>query len=146
MLAGGVGNDTLNGGGGNDFLDGGDDSDTLLGGAGNDTLTGGVDADAFVLNSTLNALTNVDIITDFEVGVDKIRVENAIFTKLTATGTLNSDLFAVGDAAEGDDYIVYDGATGALFYDTNGSASGGRTQFATLDPGLVLSANDFVVV
>ena len=147
VIMGGAGNDIINGGAGNDNLQGGAGTDTLKGGAGNDTLTGGTDADEFVFDTALNALTNVDDITDFEVGIDQIGLENSIFTKLAATGTLSADFFHVGaGAADLNDFIIYDDATGALYYDSNGSAAGQQVQFAHLDPGLTLTHTDFFVV
>ena len=146
-IDGGAGNDIINGGAGNDTLQGGTGTDTLKGGAGNDMLTGGTDADTFVFDTALNALTNVDDITDFEVGIDQIVLENSIFTKLAAIGTLSADFFHVGaGAADLNDFIIYDDATGALYYDSNGSASGQQVQFAHLDPGLTLTHTDFFVV
>ena len=53
----------------------------------------------------------------------------------------------VGPAATTPDHrIVYDSATGALFYDAAGTAGGAAMQFATLSPGLALTAADFMVV
>jgi hypothetical protein len=69
-MTGGNGNDTLNGGSGND---------TLIGGAGRDNLTGGAGSDTFVFKSAAEAgngtgasSSNADLITDFQVGFDKI--------------------------------------------------------------------------
>ena len=116
----------------------------MKGGVGNDTLTGGSDADAFLFDTALNALMNVDDINDFEVGIDKIGLENSIFTKLAAIGTLSADFFHIGaSAADLKDFIIYDDATGALYYDSNGSAAGQQVQFAHLDPGLTLTQTDF---
>jgi serralysin len=141
VLDGGVANDTLNGAAGND---------TLKGGLGNDVLTGGAGNDIFVFNTALNASTNKDTITDFANASgnnDTIYLENAIFTKLTATGALNGNFFYAGTtAADTNDYIVYNQSTGALFYDGNGSAAGGATQFATLVNKPTLTASDFVVI
>ncbi len=79
-LSGGSGNDELYGGSQADELTGGSGSDLLDGGLGNDQLTGGADADVFVFAG----VTNTDVITDFEVGVDRI------------------DIFAYGPIAEFD--------------------------------------------
>lgn len=84
---GDVGNDTLNGEIGNDTLDGGVGSDNLNGGAGNDLLfggsnddqmTGGAGEDTFQFTATsqIGRKTGLrDIITDFEVGVDVIDLQ-----------------------------------------------------------------------
>jgi len=145
VLLGGAGSDTINGGGGNDTLGGGDHSDILNGGAGNDTLAGGAEADAFKFNTALNAQTNVDIITDFEVGLDKIWLDNAVFARLT--DVFNPGFFHIGTAAaDANDYIIYDDETGALFYDSHGLTAEGKIQFAALDAGLNLTASDFLVI
>ena len=77
---------------------------------------------------------------------DTIRLENAIFTGLAA-GTLNADAFHIGAAAaDAEDRIIYNSATGALYFDSNGNAAGGMVQFAKLTAGLSLTNADFVVV
>lgn len=115
------------------------------GGFGNDTLTGGSGADSFTFDTPLNATGNVDRITDFAPGTDKILLDHSVFSALTAGG-LPSAAFFVGSAAhDADDRIIYNSSTGALSYDTNGSAAGGATQFATLQANLALHASDFTV-
>lgn len=64
------GNDTLRGLSGGDILRGGDGDDLLDGGLGDDVYTGGAGADTFVLASG----QGIDTITDFEVGIDQIRL------------------------------------------------------------------------
>ena len=49
-------------------------------------------------------------------------------------------------AHDADDRIVYNAATGALIYDSNGLATGGAVQFATLAKNLALTNADFVVI
>ena len=126
--------------------DGGDN--VLMGGAGNDTLTGGLGADTFVFNTALNALTNKDTIVDFVSGMDHIELDNAIFTGLgLATGTLSAVAFALStDIAAADDRIIYNVTTGALIYDSNGSAAGGQTVFAVLTGHPTLTASDFQII
>ncbi|MBE9040380.1 hypothetical protein IQ235_06185 [Oscillatoriales cyanobacterium LEGE 11467] len=72
-INGARGNDNLFGGPGNDEILGGEDDDTLTGGRGSDTMTGGDGSDTFVFvrNRSLRS-GEVDIITDFEPGVDTI--------------------------------------------------------------------------
>ena len=144
-LFGQGGIDTIYGQAGNDILDGGAGNDFLAGGLGNDNLTGGANNDTFFFNTTLNAATNVDTITDFSVPNDTIRLEDAIFTALAA-GTLAASAFTIGAAATSAAHrIVYNSATGALIYDSNGSAAGGATQFAVLGTGLALTNADFLI-
>ena len=147
-LLGQDGNDTLNGGLGNDILDGGNGNDTLLGGAGKDTLKGGANSDFFVFNTALNASTNRDIVTDFNHVADTFKLENAIFTKLGAgVHALNAGFFHAGSAAaDTNDYIVYNKATGVLSYDNDGSGSHAAIAFAQLTNKPVLAANDFQVI
>lgn len=130
-------------------LSGNDGANRIGGGLGNDILTGGAGADAFIFNTALNAASNVDHITDFTGGRDTILLENGIFTKLSTIGPLNPAAFVSGAGLiagqDADDRIVYDTSSGQLYYDTNGSAAGGATHFATLDGSPAVSASDFLV-
>ena len=70
-----------------------------------------------------------------------------MFTALTALGRLTADAFHIGAAAaDAEDRIIYNSATGALSYDANGTGAGGSIQFAKLTAGLALTNADFVVV
>lgn len=146
-LVGGVGNDTLTGGVGNDKLIGGVGNDRMFGGAGIDTLTGGLNNDTFVFNAPLSA-ANRDTITDFNHVADTFHLENAVMTKLGAgVHGLSSTMFRAGAAAlDANDYVVYNRASGALYYDSNGNAAGGATLLATLTNKPALAANDFMVI
>ena len=126
-------------------------NDTLNGMGGNDTLNGGAGLDTFVFNTALSATGNKDTITDFNVADDTIQLENAIFTKLTALGTLATSYFcanATGIAADSNDFICYNTATGVLSYDADGSGLGASVAFAVLGNSVhpALTAADFVVV
>jgi Ca2+-binding RTX toxin-like protein len=144
-LLGGGGNDLLEGGKQKDRLDGGDKADTLNGGESNDVLTGGVGADSFLFDTAL--AKNVDKITDFNVAQDTILLDNAVFQALGGTGNLAGANFVVGPAAaDGNDFIIYDSASGVLFYDADGNGAGAAIAFAVLDAGLALTRFDFVVV
>jgi serralysin len=152
-LRGGAGRDTLNGGddddgligdGGDDRLRGDDGDDRLFGGAGNDDLSGGAGADRFVFDSALGA-TNVDTISDFVVVDDTILLDDAIFG--LPLGALAASALQIGAAAgDANDRILYNPGNGALIFDSNGNAAGGAVLFATLSPGLALTAADFLVV
>lgn len=144
----GAGNDYLSGGSGNDVLKGEIGNDTINGGAGADTLAGGSGSDIFVFSIALGS-TNVDRITDFSVPSDSVRLDNAVFTKLVATGGLAVSAFAAnttGLATDKYDRIIYETDTGKLFYDADGSGTGNAVQFATLTAGLSMSAADFFIV
>ncbi|HVQ08006.1 MAG TPA: calcium-binding protein [Allosphingosinicella sp.] len=111
---------------------------------GSDVLYGLGGADTFAFTTALGA-GNVDTLADFAAGTDKIGLDDAIFTAIGAT--LNASAFVIGTAAgDADDRIVYNSTTGALFYDADGSGAGAAVQFATLAPGLALTAGDFAVI
>ena len=85
-IDGGGGNDTLRGGRGNDVLDGGTGDDALYGGEGedllrigrgNDTATGGAGADTFEF---YGSVIGANVVTDFEPGVDKLRLDDALWS------------------------------------------------------------------
>jgi len=146
-ISGAGGNDTLSGDAGNDVINGGAGADVISGGLGNDILTGGTGADAFVFNTAPNAVTNVDMLTDFTAVDDTIRLENAVFTALTATGVLNANFFRLGTAAaDNNDFVIYDQTSGNLYYDADGNGAGAQVLIATLANNEVLTRNDFVVI
>lgn len=148
-LNGGAGNDRLDGGDGDDFLSGGTGNDVLIGGLGNDILNGGSGADVFLFNAALGA-TNIDLIQDFTTGQnDRIQLENAIFTRLTATGTLNAANFRSGAnavAQDANDFIIYNTSNRGLYYDADGNGGGAMVQFATLATNVTLTNAHFVVI
>ncbi|MGH6614177.1 hypothetical protein [Sphingomonas sp.] len=117
----------------------------LDGGLGADTLTGLGGADTFVFGTALGA-TNVDTITDFVHGTDRIELDQSIFTGL-GLGTLGASAFSNGPANTAGQHILYDAATGNLSYDADGSGAGAAIVFATLSnhPANITSA-DFLVV
>ena len=147
-LTGNAGNNKLQGLAGNDTLLAGAGQDILLGGLGNDILTGDDGMDVFRFDSTLNSTSNVDTVTDFMPGSDRLQLENTVFRKLTATGTLAAANFASnpnGLASDGNDYIVYNTSTGALYYDMDGNGTGNAVLFAKLTGIPELSASDIFI-
>lgn len=123
-----------------------DGANIIDGGAGSDTLYGYGGADGFQFSTALGA-TNIDTITDFVAGTDKIRLDDAIFTAVGGLGALSAGAFVTGSAAaDASDRIIYNSSTGQLYYDADGTGAGAAVQFATLSTGLSLAASDFVVI
>jgi Ca2+-binding RTX toxin-like protein len=136
---------TLTGNELNNALRGNAGNDTLAGGLGNDTLTGGAGSDIIRFDGLLDALSNLDTITDFNVSEDTFDLAGDIFSSLL-TGLLSIDSFLLGNTAvDADDYVIYDSATGALYYDADGNGAGAEVQFAALSGGLALTNADFLV-
>jgi serralysin len=134
-IGGNAGVNVLNGAGGNDWLDGD---------AGHDTLTGGAGSDDFYFG--LFGAANSDTISDFSSADDTIKLAASAFGAI-APGALAGSAFALGTAAhDGDDRIVYDSASGNIFYDADGTGGGTQQLIATLVPGTSLAAADFLVV
>ena len=49
-------------------------------------------------------------------------------------------------AADADDRIIYDAATGRLFYDADGNGAGTALHFATVTVGTAITAAEFTVI
>jgi serralysin len=140
-------NDSIYGNNGANVVNGGAGNDLIKGYGGNDTLTGGSGGDAFIFNTALNAASNVDHITDFNVAADTIWIDDAVFANAGAAGTLSAAAFYVGTAAhDASDRIVYDSVTGHLSYDADGNGAGLAVQFATVATGLSLTNADFLII
>jgi Ca2+-binding RTX toxin-like protein len=123
------------GNGGNNFIDGKQASDTL---------TGSLGTDNFLFSTAIGA-ANVDTITDFTAADDTIRLDDAIFTALSA-GFLTASAFVTGAAATTTGHrIIYNSATGAVLYDADGLGGAAAIQFATVGTGLAMAESDFFV-
>ena len=143
-LYGGDGDDELTGGEGFDRLFGNADNDWLSGGEGDDELTGGGGDDTFVFEDALGT-GSVDQILDFGNGNDTIFLDNSIFTAI-AEGALAVGSFRLGtEALDVNDWIIYNSATGRIWYDADGSGAGEKVLFAIVDPGTDLTAADFII-
>ncbi len=134
---------------GNEFaneLYGNAGANVLNGGLGGDYLQGFGGADSFAFTTALGG-GNIDQIADFLSGTDKIQLDDAIFTQIGALGGLNPNAFVVGTAAADlSDRIIYNNATGQLFYDADGTGGTAAVQFATLLGNPAISASDFQVI
>lgn len=153
-LLGGDGNDFLHGAtetdflygqAGNDTLDGAKDDDVLFGGTGNDTLIGGTGFDRFVFDAF--GAANADTITDFSAAEDKILLDrSSAFSGIGNSGQLAGGAFNYGTTAQdADDRILYDAATGRIYYDADGVGGQAATLFAQITVGTALTAANFEV-
>ena len=110
-------------------------------------LTGSGGSDVFEFTSSLVA-GNISTITDFSAA-DAIRLSSATFNTIVGTGALSADQFvanASGTAEDANDRIIFETDTGKLFFDSNGSAAGGATQFAKVSSDFDLTASSFSVI
>jgi Ca2+-binding RTX toxin-like protein len=135
LLNGTAANDEIRGLDGNDRLDGLDGLDTLIGGAGADTF-------AF---TTLATPDNIEMINDFNPVEDGFELGAGSFTGLVA-GALSLAEFVLGTSAnDADDRIIYDAASGALSFDSDGTGAAAAQQFATVQPNLTITHDDFMI-
>lgn len=127
----------IHGGIGPDRFWGNDGNDTLVGGSGNDTLSGGEGEDVFVFHRF--GTGNSDVLDDFDMNQDRIQLVKSNAFEALSVGELSVDAFWIGtEAHDADDRIIYDQASGRLYYDSDGT--GGRAAFevAQLNPGTAL--------
>ncbi|UVC09503.1 M10 family metallopeptidase [Rhizobium sp. TH2] len=131
-----------------DTIIGNDYANALYGNSGADTLTGNGGEDFFIFD-TKPSTAYADVITDFEIGVDTIGFNNKMFKAVGRDGVLADIAFVVnttGDAEDRRDRVIYDSASGELFYDANGSRKGGSVLVATLEDTLALDASHLLVI
>jgi Ca2+-binding RTX toxin-like protein len=106
--------DTLSTGAGNDTADGGGGDDLITGGPGADRLTGGAGADIFAYTLATDAGA-ADTITDFQSGVDRLRID---------FGTQSDGFALVQGTTDGKvGAVSYDAATGLLTVQGAGTGS-----------------------
>ena len=132
-------------------LAGGAGNDRLEGRRGNDSLTGGTGADQFVFLDAPSS-GGVDRVTDFVRGTDELLFENSAFTALGASGAMASgdgrfrSGAGVTTGRDTSDRLVYNTSTGNLYYDADGSGSGGSVLIANFAGNPTLSASDITVI
>jgi Ca2+-binding RTX toxin-like protein len=146
-MTGNAADNVLRGMEGNDSMNGAAGNDRLVGGPGNDRLTGGSGEDAYQFDEALDPLTNVDLINDFNPAEDELRLIGETFPALTTAGTLAASAFRLGTAAaDANDRILYDPATGFLRYDADGTGPTAAVRFARLLTAPAATNADVVVV
>ena len=109
-----------------------------MGGAGSDFFT-------FDMRPSIN---DIDTIDDYSVKADTILLYKKFFkVAADSTGFIKSSAFWIGSAAhDSDDRLIYDNATGALYYDPDGIGARAAVQFAQLDANLNLTRKDFLML
>jgi Ca2+-binding RTX toxin-like protein len=146
-IDGAGGNDRLYGLLGDDVLSGGDGDDLLWGGSGADSLTGGAGVDTFRIDRPAG-VDDVDRLFDFVGGTDRISLDAAAYAGIGAAGApLDAAVFVAGTAAaDADDRIVYDAATGRLYFDADGNGGTAQILIASLDGNPTVTAADLFVL
>lgn len=125
-------------------------NDTLSGDSGgNDILNGGNGIDTFAFNNNYNG--GVDSLYDFNASNELIQIptDSLYFSGSgLSPGTLLANQFTIGTSATtSEQRFIYNSATGALYFDRDGSGSAfSQVQFAQLSAGLSPTNNNFVVV
>lgn len=169
-LDSGGGNDTILGGFGNDYLIGGDGNDSLGGGPGADTLIGGSGNDSFYYNNFGEGVTvspggalgtNPDQIGGFEPGRDKLILQfggpnfpglnpfnNSLPNRPTSQQFLLLDNGAYSNAStqNASALVVYEGETGRLLFDPDGSGAQSAVYLALIDGRPALTASDITLI
>ncbi len=146
VMHGGAGDDIIYARDGDDTIIGGLGNDRIIGENGADTLTGGAGADEFYLRGT--EIGGADTITDFERGVDEIRLlqggfgtylEGDVADVFTGTGT-SDDIFGA-HTAQG---FAYDTSNGNLYFDVDGAGGAGAQLIMTLTAIATIDSSDLV--
>lgn len=93
FLYGGEGADHIFGEAGPDYIYGGGGNDIIVGGEGNDSLYGNSGADIFYFNAN----SGIDVIEDFELGIDKINLSGVPGASYSSLNISQSSPYYVGD-------------------------------------------------
>ncbi|MEN9757844.1 MAG: hypothetical protein RL755_2031, partial [Pseudomonadota bacterium] len=105
-------------------------------------------ADKFVFNTALSS-SNIDTITDFAHGADKIQLARSIMTNVGVVGVLKSADFKLSTATlDASDRIIYNKTTGELSYDSDGNGLIAAIKIAIIGASShpTLSNTDFTIV
>jgi serralysin len=162
--------DYLMGAWGNDFIAGRNGDDRLDGGVGADVLHGGPGADQFIFNdiqtepydedSFIVFAGPSDLIQDFTPGTDKLSFEDGAFGTWRGVvwngtewavpewGAAEDWFYAASGATsshDASDRLVYDTASGNLYYDFDGDGETGAIQVAQLVYAPALTADDILI-
>lgn len=124
-------------------------NDLLAGNNGSDELTGGEGKDQFLFRNGRKfnqPLMEIDTITDFTPGQDKIILDRTTFTQLDRLTF--ASVVRVSQAKRSRALITYIQRTGALYYNANGRqpGCGSGGQFANLTDRTTLIRSDLVLI
>ena len=128
-IDGGTGNDVIWGSDATETLVGGDGNDILFGGSGNDTLTGGSGADTFEFTRSAGS----DTITDFQSGLDSIKIYSDYTFSVSKTDSTTSDYSIDGQSdptlylVRGKTYTFEMSGNGHPFYIKSTSSTSGTS-------------------
>ena len=119
----------------------------ITGAAGNDTLTGNGGSDFFVFTTALNAATNVDVIDGLHRRAGHDAAGERRSSPASPTARWRPAPSASGRRRSMPRTASSTTTTPAtLFFDRDGTGAAAKVQFATLDTGLAMSNQDFLVV
>lgn len=151
-----AGNDTIKTGAGNDVIFLGEGADKVWGGAGSDTfvfdkLFTPTSETVFKQDGTKVTKSTVHRINDFDATVDKLGFDADEFASLagfTATNFVKgSGLSSASPNETGvDDFLIYDTASGKLYYDEDGNGEGAAVLLGVVAGRMAdLDASDIVI-
>ncbi|MEM8789984.1 MAG: LamG-like jellyroll fold domain-containing protein [Pseudomonadota bacterium] len=135
--------DEVYGGAGDDRIRGGDGEDLIVGGEGNDIVAGGNGADTFSFAEF--GLGNFDHIRDFEVGIDKIALDQGVFDGINGDA-LGDQFITASEAQSAEDRVIYDANSGHVLYDADGTGEAEAQFIARIGRDLGLTESDFTLV
>ncbi len=133
---------------GKDVLKGSLGDDLLVGGMGKDKLTGGLGADQFVFDNEPHRKTNADTIFDFSIDDgDLLMLDEDIFVEqdIVFVNKLKDEVDIDEDDFESASYVglVYEMATGKLYYDTSDTGAGELVATLVGKPELDIDSIEF---
>jgi Ca2+-binding RTX toxin-like protein len=138
------------GGDGNDSILSASQGDVVDGGAGQDTLTGGGEFIDFIFSVAPGA-ANADLIAYFSTGADTVVLDGAVHANIGTSGDFTDGdarfwSSGTGMAHDADDRVIYNSATGQLWYDADGTGGAARQLIATVVGPQLLTATDISVI
>lgn len=117
-------------------------NDTISGTSGQDAIYGNGGSNVFILNGPLNGVP--DYFMDFNPATDKFAFINTVFTSLWAMDPIGADTFQLGTtSSDHNNHVLYDSATGQIWYDPDGNGTAAKVLIAKVQPGTTLAYTNF---